>query len=115
MNILNISQPKQKVSFSLTITNLLKLFAMFSPFITLFYIIIYSIFTNKILKTLFLIIGSVLIILLSYFLKKVIKEKQSSYASVTCNFFPKPFSYINGNDIYMTPSTNTALLFSCHA
>ena len=111
MNTLNIIRPKQKVTFSLTITNLLKLFAMFSPLITLFLIITYSIFTNNILKTLFLIIGSILIILLSYFLKKIIKEKQSDFASLTCNFFPKPFSYINGNNIiYTSPSTNTALL-----
>lgn len=102
---------QQKVSVSLTITNLLKSFAMFSPLITLFFIIIYSIFTNKILKTLFLIIGSILIILLSYFLKKIIKEKQSNYASLTCGFFPKPFSYITtDNLIYTSPSTNTALL-----
>tara|TARA_Y100000389_G_scaffold172755_1_gene181385 strand:+ start:662 stop:1501 length:840 start_codon:yes stop_codon:yes gene_type:complete len=110
MNPLNIIQPKQKVSFSLTITNLLKLFAMFSPLITLFFIIIYSIFTSNILKTLFLIIGSILIILLSYFLKKIIKETQSKYASLTCNFFPKPFSYIHDKYIYTSPSTNTAML-----
>ena len=109
LNKMPINQ--QKVSVSLTITNLLKSFAMFSPLITLFFIIIYSIFTNKILKTLFLIIGSILIILLSYFLKKIIKEKQSNYASLICNFFPKPFSFITaGNYIYTSPSTNTALL-----
>ena len=111
MNTLNIIRQKQKVTFSLTITNLLKLFAMFSPLITLFLIITYSIFTNNILKTLFLIIGSILIILLLFILKKIIKEKKIDFASLTCNFFPKPFSYINGNNIiYTSPSTNTALL-----
>ena len=97
--------------FILTLTNFFQIVSIFSPYVLLFIISIYSIFTNKIIKLIFLFIGLVITILICYILKIILSEKQDKRASITCNFFPIPISNTNKNkEILSSPSTNSAMV-----
>ena len=105
----------QPISF--TITNLLKFFSFLSPFLITFFMIMTSVFNNKIVKGLIFTIGLVITTFINYLLKNTLKEKQREDASPLCNVIPFPFKVsgidANGNGngiIYSSPGLSSTLL-----
>tara|TARA_B110000305_G_scaffold234914_2_gene293715 strand:+ start:293 stop:979 length:687 start_codon:yes stop_codon:yes gene_type:complete len=113
------SNPEQKVSqkgvaITMTFTNLLTYFTLLSPFLLTFFIIMLSIINNSIVKGLLFIIGIVIVSFLSYLIKSILKERQSSLANPICNILPFPFtqagSILNERVIFSSPITSSVLL-----
>lgn len=104
-----------KLLETITLTNILKLFSTFSPILIIFLIILYSLFTNNFVSSIFLLFGSVIVIFACFILKKILKIEQNKHASNICNFLPAPFFTLNGRKdevdvIYSEPSTNISLI-----
>lgn len=96
------------VIFSLT--NILKFMSYLSPLLITFFMIMYSILTNNIIKGLIFMSGLVLITFINYVLKNTVKSKQSDIASPFCNTLPAPFTYRSQNNIFNSPSTSSTIL-----
>lgn len=94
---------------NLGVLNIVKVFSFMIPFLLIFCILCYSIFSNNILKGLVFLSGIVIVSFLNMILKNIIRNKKE-YRSPYCNFFPTPFSVFNSSDIYVTPSTNATLI-----
>ena len=98
-------------SIDFTLTNLLTYFAILSPFFLTFFMIMFSILNNVIVKGLLFLIGLVIVSFLTHLLKTILKEKQDDYASPLCNILPIPFT-VGGidNSIYSSPIASTVIL-----
>lgn len=108
-----ISSAREIISSSMTITKLLQIFIYLTPFFTIFFLFIFSILTNNILKGLIFLSGILFTVFINYLLMSTIRLKQSENASLLCNLFPKPFSFRDQDGFYMAPSINATLLTFC--
>ena len=104
-----------KLLETITLTNILKLFSTFSPILIIFLIILYSLFSNNLVSSIFLLFGSTIVIFACFILKKILKIEQNKHASNICNLLPAPFFTLYGRKhdvhvIYSEPSTNISLI-----
>lgn len=108
-------QPAQvQASITFTLTNLLTFLSIMSPFLLTFFMVMLSIINNAIIKGLLFLIGLVIVSFLTYLIKSLLREKQSSLASPICNILPMPFIR-KGNIglqgvIFSSPITSSTLL-----
>ena len=98
----------QALTFSLT--NILKFMSYLSPLLITFFMIMYSILTNNIVKGLIFMAGLVIITFINYLLKNSIKSPQSELASPFCNTLPAPFTFRSENNIFNSPSTSSTII-----
>ena len=98
----------QALTFSLT--NILKFMSYLSPLLITFFMIMYSILTNNIVKGLIFMSGLVIITFINYLLKNTIKSPQSDLASPFCNTLPAPFTFRSENNIFNSPSTSSTII-----
>ena len=103
------SLPIKDIPQNLGVLNIVKIFCFLIPFLLIFCILCFSIFTNNILKGLVFLSGIVVVSFLNMILKNILRTK-SETRSPYCNFFPTPFSVFNASDIYISPSTNATLI-----
>lgn len=94
----------------LTFTNLLTFMSFMSPFFVAFFMLLYSIINNNIIKALIYLSGLLIVTFINYILKTILKEKLDISASPMCKIMPAPFSLIRGTDIYVSPSLNNTIL-----
>lgn len=94
----------------LTFTNLLTFLSFMSPFFVAFFMLLYSIINNNIVKALIYLAGLLIITFVNYILKNVLKEKLDLTASPMCKILPAPFSLVRGTDVYVSPSLNSTIL-----
>ena len=98
----------QALTFSLT--NILKFMSYLSPLLITFFMIMYSILTDNIVKGLIFMAGLVIITFINYLLKNTIKSPQSDLASPFCNTLPAPFTFRSENNIFNSPSTSSTII-----
>jgi len=108
-----IDSAREIITRSMTITKLLEIFIYLTPFFTIFFLFIFSILTNNILKGLIFLSGILFTVFINYLLMSTIRLKQNVNASLFCNLFPKPFSFRDQDGFYMAPSINATLLTFC--
>ena len=108
-----IDSAREIIARSMTITKLLEIFIYLTPFFTIFFLFIFSILTNNILKGLIFLSGILFTVFINYLLMSTIRLKQNVNASLFCNLFPKPFSFRDQDGFYMAPSINATLLTFC--
>ena len=94
---------------NLGVLNIVKIFCFLIPFLLIFCILCFSIFTNNILKGLVFLSGIVIVSFFNMIFKNILRTKGGG-KSPYCNFFPTPFSVFNAADIYVSPSTNATLI-----
>ncbi len=108
-------RPSRKAAaITFTLTNLFTYTTLMSPFFLTFFMVMLSIVNNTIVKGLLFLMGLAIVSFLTYFLKTILKEKQSILASPLCNILPMPFT-VRGNvsgerTIFSSPLLNPALL-----
>ena len=108
-----ITGARNIIKSSVTFTKLAQIFIYLTPFFTIFFLFIFSVLTNNILKGLIFLSGILFTIFINYLLMSTIRLKQSENASLLCNVFPKPFSFMDKEGVYMAPSINSTLLTFC--
>lgn len=54
--------------------------------------------------------GVIIVASITYFLKNILKSRQSEYASPFCNVLPGPFTVLAGDGIFNSPSTSTSII-----
>ncbi len=96
------------ITFSLT--NILSLTSFISPLIVSFFMILYSIINDNIVKGLIYLIGLIILTFFTRILKNSLQNKQNPIASPFCNILPDPFTLSKENDIYNSPSLSTTIL-----
>ncbi len=96
------------ITFSLT--NILSLTSFVSPLIVSFFMILYSIINDNIVKGLIYLIGLIILTFFTRVLKNSLQNKQEDIASPFCNILPDPFTLSKDNDIYNSPSLSTTIL-----
>lgn len=65
---------------------------------------------NNIEKGLIFNMGLVILSMLVYFFKNIVKSKQHEDVSPFCNVIPGPFTVYSGGDVYDAPSMSTSIL-----
>jgi hypothetical protein len=108
-----INSVRQVITSSVTFTKFLQIFVYLTPFFTIFFLFIFSVLTNNILKGLIFLSGILFTVFINYLLLNTIRLKQDDKASFLCNLFPKPFSFMDSEGVYMAPSVNVTLLTFC--
>lgn len=94
----------------LTFSNLLTFLSFMSPFFVAFFMLLYSIINNNLVKALIYLSGLLIVTFINYILKTILKEKLVLTASPLCKILPAPFSLMRGTDVYVSPSLNTTVL-----
>lgn len=107
--IINIIMSEVR-TLQFSLTNILKFISLLSPLLIVFFMIMFSILTNNIIKGLIFIAGLVIITFINYLLKNTVKSIQDPMASPFCNILPAPFTYISENNIFNSPSTSLTIL-----
>tara|TARA_B110000259_G_scaffold119941_1_gene136388 strand:+ start:7427 stop:8098 length:672 start_codon:yes stop_codon:yes gene_type:complete len=108
-------RPIRKVAaITFTLTNLFTYTTLMSPFFLTFFMVMLSVVNNKIVKGLLFLVGLVIVSFITYLLKTILQERQSSLASPLCNILPLPFT-VRGNvagqsAIFSSPILSPALL-----
>lgn len=102
------SIPPRAITFSLT--NILKFISLMSPLLISFFMIMYSIITNNIVKGLLFMMGLVIISFLNYLLKNTLKSSQDPLASPFCNMLPAPFTLRSEGYIFNSPSMSSTII-----
>jgi hypothetical protein len=108
-------RPVRKVAaITFTLTNLFTYTTLMSPFFLTFFMVMLSIVNNKIVKGLLFLVGLAIVSFITYLLKTILQERQSSIASPLCNILPLPFT-VRGNvggerAIFSSPILSPALL-----
>lgn len=97
-------------SITFSLTNIMKFISFLAPLLISFFMIMYSILTNNVVKGLIFVSGIVLITFITYILKNLLKEKQSDLASPFCNIMPFPFTKRVGDTIYSSPSMSSTII-----
>jgi len=97
-------------NISFTLTNLALFISFMSPFLVVFFILMYSIITSQVVKGLIYISGILIVTYLNYILKNTLKSKQDENASPFCNILPTPFTVKDTNTIFNSPSLNSTLI-----
>ena len=93
------------------LTNIFKLLIFISSYIITFFLLFFTIVTNRIIKGIFLIFGISILMVVTKFLKKIFSVYQDSRtSSLYCNILPSPFTVAGSQGIYSVPSTNISLL-----
>jgi len=100
----------QPTALTFSLTNILKFMSYLSPLLVTFFMIMYSVLTNNIVKGLIFMAGLVIITFINYLLKNNVKSLQSELASPFCNTLPAPFTYRSENNIFNSPSTSSTIL-----
>lgn len=98
----------QPITF--TPTNLFKFISFMSPLLISFFMIVTSIFNNKIVKGLIFTIGLVITTFINYLLKNTLKEKQNPNVNPFCNVIPFPFTVKSNSDVYSSPGLSSTIL-----
>lgn len=95
----------------LTFTNLLTFLSFVSPFFVAFFMLLYSIINNNIVKALIYMAGLLIVTFINYILKSVLQEKLSLFASPMCKIMPTPFTLVKSDtEIYVSPSLSSTIL-----
>ena len=98
-------------SSTFNLTNIFKLLIFISSYIITFFLLFFTIVTNRIIKGIFLIFGISILLVLTKFLKKIFSVYQDSrIASLYCNILSSPFTVAGSQGIYSVPSTNISIL-----
>lgn len=98
-------------SSTFNLTNIFKLLIFISSYIITFFLLFFTIVTNRIIKGIFLIFGISILLVLTKFLKKIFSVYQDSrIASLYCNILSSPFTVAGSQGIYSVPSTNISVL-----
>lgn len=100
----------QSTALTFSLTNILKFMSYLSPLLITFFMIMYSILTNNIIKGLIFMTGLVIITFINYLLKNTVKSLQSELASPFCNTLPAPFTFRSENSIFDSPSTSSTII-----
>jgi len=96
---------------SFNLTNIFKLLIFISSYIVTFFLLFFTIVTNRIIKGIFLIFGISILLVITKFLKKIFSVYQNSrIASLYCNILSSPFTVAGSQGIYSVPSTNISVL-----
>lgn len=107
---MDLEKLEKMPAITFSITNLLKFISFMSPLLITFFMIVISIFNNKIVKGLIFTIGLVIVTFINYLLKNTLKEKQHPMASPLCNVIPFPFTASSVNGIYSSPGLSSTIL-----
>tara|TARA_Y100000389_G_scaffold186621_1_gene207157 strand:+ start:9767 stop:11605 length:1839 start_codon:yes stop_codon:yes gene_type:complete len=93
------------------LTNIFKLLIFISSYIITFFLLFFTIVTNRIIKGIFLIFGISILLVVTKFLKKIFSVYQDSRTtSLYCNILSSPFTVAGSQGIYSVPSTNISVL-----
>ena len=93
------------------LTNIFKLLIFISSYIITFFLLFFTIVTNRIIKGIFLIFGISILLVATKFLKKIFSVYQDSRTtSLYCNILSSPFTVAGSQGIYSVPSTNISVL-----
>lgn len=96
---------------AITLTNIFKYISLMSPLLILFFIIMLSIFNNTIIKGLIFTFGMLLTAVFNYILQTILKEPlPENMSNVICSLSANPFSILNKNDVFLSPSSSSSLL-----
>jgi len=102
------SKPLQSVP--MTWTNLFQYISFTAPILVIFFITLFSIMQNSLVKGIIFNMGLVILSIIVYILKNTLKNKQSDLASPLCNVIPGPFTVSSDNNIFDAPSMSTSIL-----
>lgn len=97
-------------AITFTLTNILSLTSFLSPLLVSFFMILYSIINDNIVKGLIYLIGLIILTFFTRILKNSLQNKQNPLASPFCNILPDPFTLSKENEIYNSPSLSTTIL-----
>ena len=95
---------------TLTLTNLIKFFGFISPFLMIFFVLTLSLINGTIFKGLIYLVGVLILSVIIYILKHILRDLQSDMHSPFCNVFPSPFTVSNGIQVYDNPATSSAII-----
>ena len=95
---------------ALNLTNIFKLLIFISSYIIVFFLLFFTIITNRIMKGIFLMFGVCILMVLIKFLKKMFSVYQDPrISSLYCNILKSPFTVAGTQGIYSVPSTNITI------
>ena len=103
-----MAEPQPQIS--MTWTNLFQYISFISPILVIFFVTLYSIMQNNLERGLIFNMGIVIVSTFVYLIKRMLKNKQSTFASPFCNVIPGPFTVSDGGTIYDSPSMSTSIL-----
>jgi hypothetical protein len=84
-------------AITFTLTNILSLTSFLSPLLVSFFMILYSIINDNIVKGLIYLIGLIILTFFTRILKNSLQNKQNPLASPFCNILPDPFTLSKEN------------------
>jgi len=102
--------PDPQRPVAMTLTNLFQYISFISPILVIFFVTLYSITQNNLIRGVIFNMGIVIVSALVYMIKRIIKHPQSPHASPFCNVIPAPFTVNDGATIYDVPSMSTSIL-----
>ena len=102
--------PESQRPVVMTLTNLFQYISFISPILVIFFVTLYSITQNNLIRGVIFNMGIVIVSALVYMVKIIIKHPQSLLASPFCNVIPAPFTVNGGDAIYDVPSMSTSIL-----
>ena len=101
---------------TLTHTNLIKFISLLIPFLIVFFMLMYSLVNNNIIKGMLFIAGTLIVTIINYILKNLLQSEQVVTASPYCNYLPSPFSVVDSQNskFYDSPSlSSTIIAYTC--
>jgi hypothetical protein len=101
-------------TISLTFSNLVSYISLLAPLLISFFMIMYSILTNNVVKGLIfctgLVIITVIVVILKNLLKDTTPQGKESIVNPICNLLSFPFKVQNGTLIYRSPSLSSSII-----
>ena len=103
--------PESRRPITLTLTNLIKFFGFLSPFLMIFFVITMSVINGTIFKGLIYLVGVLILSVIIYILKRILRDQQDIFHSPFCNIFPSPFTVTNDRlQVYDNPAMSAAII-----
>ena len=98
------------IAITMSLSNVFKFLSFMSPFLIIFFMIMYSLLNNTLVKGLLFIAGILIVTFINNILKTSLKSLQSPMASPFCNVLPNPFTVKGDNNVFDSPSLNSTLI-----
>ena len=102
--------PENRRPITLTLTNLIKFFGFLSPFLMIFFVLTISLINGVIFKGLIYLVGILILSVIVYILKNILRDKQNFLHSPFCNIFPAPFTVRKDFQVYDNPAMSSAII-----
>lgn len=102
--------PENRSPITMTLTNLIKFFGFLSPFLIIFFVLTMSIINGTLFKGLIYLVGVLILSVIIYILKHILRDQQDILHSPFCNIFPSPFTVRNNSQVYDNPAMSASII-----